>query len=1072
VRLRKVAEARKLAELKGAIAAAESPEERAKLQDRASREADKQAKREAARLAKERGAAEKARRVANTRARRAAEAKAEALARTQREAAEEARDQAEALRAAAQRAQRDAEKQVAAKAKKDARKRAAAERAKRDAEEQAARDVAAQAKAQAKAERVAERARKEAVEAAQAEAAAKVAAAERARREAEKQAEREVAEKSKAQAAAKVADARKAREAAELVERQAVAKKKADAKAERAAAAKVKAVAKAKRDVEVAERRRVEAEAKAARAAEANRQQAEANRERDATKALDSSEKAYAAAQKNLGRSAAKLLEQERDVQELKTAADTAKAEVSARSRLVELAKDDDSHRAALKLLGRVEKKSTRATAALQTARGKASIYQTAVNDRRSAVAAAKTSFDSAQRAYAPYATVRAQEKASEARLRAQQDAADKLADAERRSKVNARRQAKEAEKIATIEVKAKQRAERRMEAQQRAAQKKAKRLKVEAEKAQTRAARQATYAAERAAERAAADAQELRDLGSAHVADDITTFSGRWPPEPAPAKIHARAETAVGSKYDIGLVAVTGDRDPVEQLVNWDDYVNDAMYSPMSEADIESFRQRVLKDLQDDGYVFATVSVYKPSLKLGFLKLRVHVGDTGEITITGNKWHTAENILKSAGWVTGNKFNYKDLYSDLFGLNVRVDLEIDTKLKPKVDAFGRRVVDVEFVVEDSYPLHLALNFSNAGTEETGDWRTRTTLQHLDVTGRNDTLTVDWLTDPFTFDTVNAINASYYTPWGPDKGLTIHAGWSESDFNDLFPLLDVFGEGYHIGMQLSKVLKSTKDYNLDITGGWTYRYVENSTDVNGVASDRRDITISTPSMTLGYSAKNYDQYGGRNFASVTLKGNFAGKFGSSNTEAFFDQNPDASGDYWIYGMHLARFQKFFEGEQAPGKWSMYMELDVQAADDALVSAVQYRLGGADSVRGYEEGEIAGDTGFRGQVELRTPLIDNFIPGLKKSEDYLKQHPDHWSMHRLQFIGFTDFGRVETATHQPGDFASQNMLSVGLGLRMGLTKYSQIRFDYGYPIEETDETAKGSGKPHLQLQVQF
>ena len=552
---------------------------------------------------------------------------------------------------------------------------------------------------------------------------------------------------------------------------------------------------------------------------------------------------------------------------------------------------------------------------------------------------------------------------------------------------------------------------------------------------------------------------------------EGIVIYDGPYPAEGPPAAATARsADGPGGAQYDIGLVQVTGDREPVQQLENWEQYVNDAMYSPMSEQDIEAFRQTVLKDLQDDGYVFATVSVYKPSLKLGFLKLRVHVGDTGDITISGAKYHTADNLLKSSAWITGEKFNYRKLYGDLFNLNVRPDLQIDTRLKPKVDAFGRRVIDIELAVEDSYPMHLALSIANSGTEETGDWRARGTLQHLNLTDRNDTLTIEYMTDPGGFDNVSSLSMSYYTPIGADKGLTFYTGWSESDFDDIFPLLDIYGEGYYLGLQLSKVLKSTKNYSLDLTGGWIYRYTENTSDVAGVTSDRRDIKLSMPSVALGYSAKNFDRYGGRNFGSFTLTGNFAGKFGSASTAQFENQNKDATGEFWIGTLRMARLQKLFRGAQDPGKWTMFMEFEGQAADDSLVSAVQYRLGGAESVRGYEEAEVLGDSGIRGTLEVRTPLIDNFIPGLKHAEDFLAENPDHWSTHRLQFDAFADFGRVETSAQQPGEHSGQTMMSIGAGLRLGFTKYSQIRLDYGYPLEDTEETNEGEGQFHFKLEI--
>ena len=565
-----------------------------------------------------------------------------------------------------------------------------------------------------------------------------------------------------------------------------------------------------------------------------------------------------------------------------------------------------------------------------------------------------------------------------------------------------------------------------------------------------------------------AEEKERLRQLKVTQKIEE-SKYSGAYPEQPAPPRT-ARADIPQGTKYDICAVVVTGDRQPVEQLDNWSDYENDALYTPMTEADVENFRQSILKELQDDGYVFATVSVYRPSLNLGFLKIRVHVGDKGNVTVVGNRWHTARQILEAAQWETGSKFNYRDLYSDLFGLNVRPDLNVNTRLKPRVDEHGRRIVDVELNVKDSFPLHLSLNLSNTGTKETDDWRLRTVLQHLNLTKRGDILTAEWLTDPQNMDYINAFSLSYYLPMSEQRALSVYAGYSESDINDVAPELDIYGEGRYAGVNYTKVFKDTREYTLDGGIGWLYQYVENISDVSGVSFDTREIELSMPSVTLGYSAKIFDKYGGRNYISGTLMANRSGHFLSSPDNEFAEQNPHADGNFMIARIQAARFQKLFSGDEEPGKWSMFMKADVQIADDSLVSAVRKGIGGASSVRGYRERMLDGDSGYNATLELRTPLLDNFLPGMRQTEEFLREHPDHWTLHRLQAVLFTDYGYVENNTPQEGELRRDNLLGIGGGLRIGLTKNLQMRFDYGVALDRSNDADSGRG--HLQLQVQF
>jgi hemolysin activation/secretion protein len=518
-------------------------------------------------------------------------------------------------------------------------------------------------------------------------------------------------------------------------------------------------------------------------------------------------------------------------------------------------------------------------------------------------------------------------------------------------------------------------------------------------------------------------------------------SYEGAWPPEAVEEKTSARAARQQGNKYDINAVVITGDREPVYALPNWSDYENDALYAPMSDADIENFRQRLLKDLQDNGYVFATVSVYKHSLGLGFLKFRVHVGQMGEVTVVGNTWYTAEQILRSIDWTTHRRFNYRDLYSNLFEFNAKPDINADVKLLPRVDEQGRRIIDVDITTEGGFPGHLTFTLDNNGSKETSDLRLRTTFQQLNLTQKNDILTLEYLTDPGETGAVDALSVSYYLPQGKGRGLTVFGGISQSDIDDVNNEFDISGKGWYLGAQLSRVLKDTKDYTLDLTLGWLLQQSENQTDFNGLTFQEQDITLSMPSMTVGYSAKNFDEYGGRNFLSNTIQVNFAGKFGSSSHQNFTQVEKDAEGDFVMDRFHFARFQKLFAGESEPGKWSAFLRLDGQFADNALVPSLQKGIGGPDSVRGYRTREVQGDSGYSGTVEVRTPLVSNFIPGLIRGEEYRRANPEDWMMHRLQFNLFYDFGRIDNADPKPGESSdSQSFSSYGAGFRLGLTKY--------------------------------
>lgn len=563
-----------------------------------------------------------------------------------------------------------------------------------------------------------------------------------------------------------------------------------------------------------------------------------------------------------------------------------------------------------------------------------------------------------------------------------------------------------------------------------------------------------------------------LLGVGVAQAQEEDITYQGPFPAMPGEPPATARAAIASGKRFDINAVVVTGDRIPVYSLDNWESYENNALYEPMSESDIESYRQRLLKDLQDQGYLFTTVSVYRPSLSLGFLKLRVHVGQKGEVTVIGNRWTSAEQVLESVEWETGGSFNYRSLYEDLFSLNLRPRVDVETNLKPRIDADGQRVVDIEFDVKDRFPLHLAWNMANSGTLETSDWRSRLTAQLINLLKREEIFTVEWFTDPLSVSKVVAISGSYNMPLNDKWGITGFAGFSRSELDEIIPALDITGKGNYYGFQFNRKIRETEAYTMDLSFGWIFQESQNINRLSdGVVVADRTVDLSMPRFSLGYAAKKYDKFGGRNTINNTLMFSLGDQFGSTGDDSASQVSPGAEGTVFIDRLSFARFQKLFRPESRFGQWTLFARFEGQSTNDSVPSALSKAAGGHDTVRGYRERAIVGDYGFNASLELRTPLFENFMPRLRRDPEYLKEHPNDWAMHRAQFVMFYDQGWV--AYHQPlaGQDDDTTIASFGLGMRMGLTKYTQIQFDYGFQLQDLAETDE-AGRAHFSVNLQY
>jgi hemolysin activation/secretion protein len=100
------------------------------------------------------------------------------------------------------------------------------------------------------------------------------------------------------------------------------------------------------------------------------------------------------------------------------------------------------------------------------------------------------------------------------------------------------------------------------------------------------------------------------------------------------------------------------------------------------------------------------------------------------------------------------------------------------------------------------------------------------------------------------------------------------------------------------------------------------------------------------------------------------------------------------------------------------------------------------VGGADSVRGFAEREVAADKGLRTGVEVWGPDV-----GPRTGVNGL----------RLQPIAFLDAAWVRFNV-APGTIVSQSISSLGLGLRGSWQRSASFKLDYGYVVKGAQNTA--------------
>lgn len=463
------------------------------------------------------------------------------------------------------------------------------------------------------------------------------------------------------------------------------------------------------------------------------------------------------------------------------------------------------------------------------------------------------------------------------------------------------------------------------------------------------------------------------------------------------------------------------------------------------------------------------TVGVLVDDGRIGKVKVKFEDGsDEGT-------WYSKEQIQHRFRYLKeGDTFDYMILRHVLFDANSHPDLVIDTSIDVRKPIEGEgpdkriaRYADLDLTVYESIPLHMVWEVNNFGMEEVNEWQTSLTVQYLNLTKRDDVLTISPATS-FGAELMS-LAASYMLPhtWWLGGNTTLYGGWSSLDVDDIVPRLDLEGTGWFAGLQHSEYLYDTDRHLWAASVGLLGRYIEDQYTALGQKLDKRDVTILPASAALSYTGKKPDGMGGRNFA--TLQGVFNVASSGDDLDELWT---GAEEHYWILRWQLARLQPLFgwynENTQKNDlhQWMLFCKLEGQYTTDNLIPTEKLSLGGYNTMRGYHTRGYIGDYGVYGTTELRTPILVDGVASL------FGDRSEKTPIDRLQGLLFVDYGWT-AFNDLPANYDDNEFLfSAGFGARAAVTKYSQLRGDVAFPIADAYGKDDDDVELYFSYQLQF
>jgi hemolysin activation/secretion protein len=456
---------------------------------------------------------------------------------------------------------------------------------------------------------------------------------------------------------------------------------------------------------------------------------------------------------------------------------------------------------------------------------------------------------------------------------------------------------------------------------------------------------------------------------------------------------------------------------------------------------------QQALEALQEAylarGYNAVRVSVPEQDLQGGQVRLQVTEARVGAVRVEQNRYFDEANVRASMPSLrAGEPPNTRRI-----GENVQLVNENPAKqVTVRLEATGQiGAVDAVVRVNDDRPGRFTTFIDNTGNPQTGHLRAGVGYQHANLWNRDHVLSAQYVTSPTEASDVSIFGIGYRAPvyrW--NGAFDLVAGYSDVDSGTIQNLFTVSGKGTIFGARYSQILPRIEAFEQKLSVGWDYRAFEQHVALIGTTDTLvPDITVRP--ISLAYAGRLSRVGSDLNF-SVAVSRNLPGS-GESGSDAFEAQRAGAEPKYTIVRAGASYSYVL------PRDFILRAAGSLQHTGDLLVPGEQFGLGGADSVRGFYEREIAFDEGWRASVELYTP---DFGP----STD--------WRMRALTFV---DGGRDND--NAPERNASDSIASAGLGLRVNRGRTLFLRADWAYVIRGSDATReKGEDRFHVALGFSF
>ena len=481
----------------------------------------------------------------------------------------------------------------------------------------------------------------------------------------------------------------------------------------------------------------------------------------------------------------------------------------------------------------------------------------------------------------------------------------------------------------------------------------------------------------------------------------------------------------------------------PTQRLL---DLLDELVGPGKTATEVEKGRDILEMFYHGEGYPTVLVNIPEQKVEEGIIHLQVIESRVNIAKVTGNRYFSSDLILgKLPSLAPGAIIYIPEVQNEINKVNRNPDLKVMPAIVPGKEP---GTVDVELKAEDHRPFHGNIEINNRNSHDTTPLRINMGAHYDNLWGMEHSFSLQYQFSPQNFSEVEVVSASYMlpAPWRKESNLVVYGVYSNSNttFGDAFNTL---GKGDIIGTRYIIPLSPYKSYNHSAILGFDYKHFDQTTSQEGATVTTTPVEYMP--FSIAYSGSIPDPSG---FTLLNAGVNVAFRGLIAKEQSFNDKRFEARSNYFFAAFGAERRQRL------PGGFGLGVKLDGQLASQPLISNEQYAAGGMESVRGYKESEVMGDSAFHGMIDLSAPDLAPFI---KLGEKY-----------SLIPYTFYDFAALWVKEPLPDQDAAMDIQGAGIGIRGFIFKNVEYQAEGAFALVDTNKIKKGDIQVHFKAKYQF